>query len=105
MSDQPVSGEFVYADTDVPAGMTIGEWRAQRVADGAAPRRAAEVARSDRLSWISPSVCPASDEARCRWARAGWTRRWLSPLDAGALPAPLALPELELRDLARRGLW
>ena len=39
MSDQPVSGEFVYADTDVPAGMTIGEWRAQRVADGAAPRR------------------------------------------------------------------
>jgi hypothetical protein len=31
--------DFVYIHTDIPAGMTIGEWRAQRAASRPAPTR------------------------------------------------------------------
>src|SRR5215211_6671341 len=41
MTDEPVSHDFVYVHTDIPEGMTIREWRAQRAADRAAARRAA----------------------------------------------------------------
>jgi hypothetical protein len=44
MKEEPVSHDFVYVHTDVPAEMTIGEWRAQRAADRAAARRAARAA-------------------------------------------------------------
>ena len=44
MTDEPVSHDFVYVHTDIPAGVTIGEWRAQRAADRAAARRAARAA-------------------------------------------------------------
>ena len=46
MADQPVSHDFAYVDTDIPAGMTIRDWRAQRAAE----RRAANAARRSRRS-------------------------------------------------------
>ena len=62
MTDEPVSHDFVYVHTDIPAGMTIREWRAQRAAERAARRalrrmrarpaagrRALAQARLDRL--------------------------------------------------------
>ena len=45
MTDEPVSHDFVYVHTDIPEGMTIREWRAQRAADRAAAARAARAAR------------------------------------------------------------
>jgi hypothetical protein len=33
MADPPVSHDFVYVHTDIPAGMTIREWRAHRAAE------------------------------------------------------------------------
>ena len=45
MTDEPVSHDFVYVHTDIPAGMTIRQWRAQRAADRAAAARAARAAR------------------------------------------------------------
>jgi hypothetical protein len=33
MADPPVSHDFAYVHTDIPAGMTIREWRAQRAAE------------------------------------------------------------------------
>jgi hypothetical protein len=47
MPDQPVSRDFLYIHTDIPAGMTIREWRAHRAAEDGA-RRAAR--RSRRLT-------------------------------------------------------
>ena len=44
MTDPRGSHYFVYVHTDIPAGVTIGEWRAQRAADRAAARRAARAA-------------------------------------------------------------
>ena len=41
MNDEPISHDFVYVHTDIPAGMTIRQWRAQRAADRAAALRAA----------------------------------------------------------------
>jgi hypothetical protein len=45
MTDLPVSHDFGYVHTDIPEGMTIREWRAQRAADRAAARLAARAAR------------------------------------------------------------
>ena len=45
MADPPGSHDFVYVHTDIPAGMTIREWRAQRAAErGAAAARRADAA-------------------------------------------------------------
>ncbi|MCD6725984.1 MAG: hypothetical protein LT070_01970 [Solirubrobacteraceae bacterium] len=33
MGDEPASYDFVYVETDIPPGMTIREWRAQRSAE------------------------------------------------------------------------
>ena len=41
MKDAPISHDFGYVHTVIPAGMTIRQWRAQRAANRAAPRRAA----------------------------------------------------------------
>ena len=38
MADPPVMHDFAYVHTDIPAGMTIREWRAQREAARAARR-------------------------------------------------------------------
>jgi hypothetical protein len=58
MPDLPVSHDFVYVHTDIPAGMTIREWRAQRVADRAGAHRAAQAGRR-RFSpqrWVAIAV-------------------------------------------------
>ena len=47
MSDQP-QNDFVYVHTDIPEGMTIREWRAQRAAERAAERQAVRDARRRR---------------------------------------------------------
>ena len=44
MKDAPVSHDFGYVHTDIPAGMTIRQWRAQRAADRAAAACAARAA-------------------------------------------------------------
>jgi hypothetical protein len=63
MRDRPPC-DFVYVHTDIPEGMTISEWRAQRATEGQAMLAAARERR--RL----PAV-----------------RRWLSAL-AGAMRGP-----------------
>ena len=46
MTDEPFSHDFGYVHTDIPAGVTIREWRAQRAAE----RGAASAARRSRRS-------------------------------------------------------
>lgn len=41
--------DFVYVHTDIPEGMTIREWRAQRAADRATARDAQRAARRARF--------------------------------------------------------
>jgi hypothetical protein len=62
--------DFVYVHTDIPAGMTIGEWRARRAAERIAIKTAAR------------------EQGRRR--RAAAIRRWLvTPAVAGpSSPAP-----------------
>ena len=61
MSEQTRAHDFVYVDTDIPEGMTIREWRAQRAArreeERAARRRRlrAAVTRSSRSHMREPS--------------------------------------------------
>ena len=45
MTDAPISHDFGYVHTDIPEGMTIRQWRAQRAADRAAARLAAGATR------------------------------------------------------------
>jgi hypothetical protein len=45
MIDRPISYDFGYVHTDIPEGMTIREWRAQRAVDRAAARLAAGASR------------------------------------------------------------
>ena len=39
MSDRPNAHAFLYVHTDIPAGMTMHEWRAQRATSRPRPRR------------------------------------------------------------------
>lgn len=48
MTDVSGPYDFVYVQTDVPEGMTIREWRAQRAADRAAARQKQHAARRSR---------------------------------------------------------
>jgi hypothetical protein len=48
MPDQPVSHDFGYVHTDIPAGMTIREWRDHRAAERAAERGTARAERRIR---------------------------------------------------------
>ena len=45
MTDAPVSHNFGYVHTDIPEGMTIRQWRAQRAFDRAEARLAAGATR------------------------------------------------------------
>jgi hypothetical protein len=45
MRDPAGSHDFSYVDSDIPEGMTVGDWRAQR----AAQRCAQRAARRDRV--------------------------------------------------------
>ena len=53
MTDPPVSHDFVYVHTDIPAGMTIGEWRAHRAAERGAARPARRSRRSPRRAAVT----------------------------------------------------
>ncbi|MDP9255976.1 MAG: hypothetical protein M3Q31_05405 [Actinomycetota bacterium] len=60
MTDEPVSCDFVYVHTDIPAGMTIREWRARRAADRAARAAWRPSALRSRLTgavrtWLRPA--------------------------------------------------
>ena len=61
MPDQP-SYDFVYVHTDIPEGMTIREWRAQRAME----RRQSRAPARRRRAWL-PRVLAAV--APWRWAR------------------------------------
>jgi hypothetical protein len=45
MTDSRGSHDFAYVHTDIPAGMTIGEWRTQRTAERAAAHAAGRESR------------------------------------------------------------
>jgi hypothetical protein len=54
MSDPPGPYGFVYVQTDIPDGMRIGAWRAQRAAERPAVRAARRWRRRRRLlRWIA----------------------------------------------------
>lgn len=48
MSAKPPAASFMYVETDIPPGITIHEWRAQRAAERATQRRAERGARWQR---------------------------------------------------------
>jgi hypothetical protein len=50
MGRQPSRYDLVYVHTDVPAGMTIHEWRTQRAARSVARRSGFRLRRSPQLS-------------------------------------------------------
>lgn len=56
MPDQP-SYDFVYVRTDIPEGMTIREWRAQRAMERRQGRARAHRRRA-RLSRVLAAVAP-----------------------------------------------
>jgi hypothetical protein len=88
MADPPVSYDFGYVHTDIPAGMTIREWRAQRAADRAAARLAAGATRR-------PSVLGGRLTAVVRiWMRAVRQAHQPSPPGGGArvVPGPVRQP-------------
>jgi len=49
MSERTHTHDFAYVDTDIPEGMTIREWRAQRAAEHAVRREEERAARRRRL--------------------------------------------------------
>jgi hypothetical protein len=53
MADPPLSHDFVYIHTDIPAGMTIGDWRAHRAAERGAARAARRSRRSPRRAALT----------------------------------------------------
>jgi hypothetical protein len=82
MIDRPVSYDFGYVHTDIPEGMTIREWRAQRAVDRAAARLAA------RAAW-RPSVLGGRLTAVVRiWMRAVRQAHQPTPSGGGARVVP-----------------
>ena len=53
MADPPGSHDFVYVHTDIPAGMTIREWRAHRAAERGASRATRRRQRSPRRAAVT----------------------------------------------------
>ena len=88
MTDEPTSHDLVYVHTDIPEGMTIREWRAQRAVDRAAARLAAGAARP-------PSVLGSRLTAVVRiWMRAVRQAHQPTPPGRGArvVPGPVRQP-------------
>jgi len=74
MSEQTRAHDFVYVDTDIPEGMTIREWRAQRAArreeERAARRRRLRAAVTAQLAFAHARATARSSAAIiCRPAR------------------------------------
>jgi hypothetical protein len=53
MADPPVTHDFAYVHTDIPAGMTIGEWRAHRAEERGASRATRRSRRSPRRAAVT----------------------------------------------------
>jgi hypothetical protein len=53
MADPPVSHDFSYVHTDIPAGMTIREWRVHRAAERGAARAVRRSRRSRFLAAVT----------------------------------------------------
>ena len=49
MSDRPTARDFLYVHTEIPPGMTIAQWRAQRATRRPDPRRRTLLGRIGRL--------------------------------------------------------
>ena len=49
MPDRPNAHDFLYVHTDIPPGMTIAQWRAQRATRHPDPRRRTILGRIARL--------------------------------------------------------
>jgi hypothetical protein len=71
MADLPVSHDFAYVHTDIPAGMTIRDWRDHRAAE----RRAARVAHRSRHSTRRAAVTIVHTWLHARRHRAHRTGR------------------------------
>jgi hypothetical protein len=95
MPDEPASVDFLYVETDIPAGMTIAEWRAQRAQAArrrtpasrtlaalvqALIRRLGGACRAPALAHLAAAVC--------RRRASGWRTRGRA--DQPAPGAPLA---------------
>ncbi len=70
MSDKPPY-DFVYVHTDIPEGMTIREWRAQRAAERLTTRDAARQERRrqrarTRRRWLDALRAPTHHRPRLR---------------------------------------
>jgi hypothetical protein len=88
MTDAPISHDFGYVHTDIPEGITIREWRAQRAADRAEARRTAGATRR-------PSALGRRLTAVVRiWMRAARQAHQPSPPRGGArvVPGPVRQP-------------
>ncbi len=60
MTDRRGSYDFIYVHTDIPEGMTIREWRAQRAVEREAQRRQERAARRERVSaLLTPRIAAA----------------------------------------------
>lgn len=68
MPDQPPH-DFAYVHTDIPKGMTIRDWRAQRAAERAAEQQAEREARRQRSV---PRRIRSASGARLVALRATW---------------------------------
>jgi hypothetical protein len=53
MADLPVSHDFGYVHSDIPAEMTIREWRAHRAAERGAARAGSRSRRSTRRAAVT----------------------------------------------------
>ena len=66
MTDLRGSHDFVYVHTDIPAGMTIREWRAQRAASRSATNRRAVFAAGRRVVRLATGMWRAAARALAR---------------------------------------
>jgi hypothetical protein len=85
MTDEQFWHDFGYVHTDIPAGMTIGEWRRKRAAERAEARLAAGAAR--RPSALGRRLLRI-------WMRAVRQAHQPTPPGAGArvVPGPVRQP-------------
>lgn len=68
MSDEARSYDFIYVETDIPPGMTIREWRAQRLAERSAMREQVRAARRGRALAPLTALTRAVNTARVHTA-------------------------------------
>ena len=66
MSDRPDSHDFLYVHTDIPAGMTIRDWRALRAANRIAPRRRSLAGCRERVGLALTRIWRAGARALAR---------------------------------------